>query len=86
MPARIVLAHDDPSFVADTVKALRAAGYEVAAFTDTMLALDALETARRVEVLITRVRFAAGMPNGVALSRMARVKRPGGRSVVRRAG
>jgi hypothetical protein len=41
-----------------------------------MSALDALEEAQRVEVLITRVLFPTGQPNGVALARMARLKRP----------
>jgi hypothetical protein len=39
-------------------------------------ALRALET-EHFEILITRVRFAIGQPNGAALARMARMKRPG---------
>jgi DNA-binding NtrC family response regulator len=77
MPARVVIAHDDAEFVEDTVTALWDAGYEVVAFTDSMSALDALEAAQLVEVLITRVRFAEGQPNGISLARMARMKRPG---------
>ena len=52
MPARIVVAHDDAEFAGNTVMALRAAGYDVAAFADSMSALFALEIAQRVEVLI----------------------------------
>ena len=77
MPARIVVAHDDPGFVDNTVMALRAAGYDVAAFGDSMSAFAALEAADRVEVLITRLLFPEGQPNGVALGLMARMKRPG---------
>jgi DNA-binding NtrC family response regulator len=55
MPARIVVAHDDPEFVEDTVTALWDAGYEVVSFADSMSALDALEAAQHVEMLITRV-------------------------------
>jgi DNA-binding NtrC family response regulator len=77
MPARIVVAHDDAEFVQNTVTALRDAGYDVAAFADSMSALAALEVAYRVEVLITRVLFPQGQPNGVALGLMARAKRPG---------
>ena len=77
MSARIVLAHDDPEFVHNTVPALRAAGYDVIAFADSMSALTALEAAHRVEVLITRVLFPEGQPNGVSLGLMARLKRPG---------
>jgi len=77
MLARIVIAHDDPEFVDNTVMALRAAGYDVAAFADSMSALNALEFAQVIEVLITRVLFREGQPNGVALGLMARMKRPG---------
>ena len=60
MPARIVVAHDDPDFIEGTVMALRNAGYDVAAFVESMSALAALETAQRVEVLITCVLFPEG--------------------------
>jgi CheY-like chemotaxis protein len=45
VPARVVVVHDEPIFSKRTVDALRLAGYEVAAFTDPMAALDALEKA-----------------------------------------
>ena len=77
MPARIVVAHDDPEFIESTVMALRGAGYDVLAFASSMSALDALEAAPIVEVLITRVWFPQGQPNGVALGLMARMKRAG---------
>jgi DNA-binding NtrC family response regulator len=77
VPARVVVVHDEPKVSKQTVDALRLVGYEVAAFTDPMAALDALENAQRVEVLITRVRFPPGKPNGIALALMARHKRPG---------
>jgi DNA-binding NtrC family response regulator len=57
--------------------ALVAAGHDVRAFTDTMSALKALERAQRVEVLVTRVVFPPGQPNGVSLALIARLKRPG---------
>ena len=77
MPARIVIVHDEPEFVNHVSDALRLAGHEVAAFADPMAALDALDAAQHVEVLVTRVQFAPGKPNGISLVRMARVKRPG---------
>lgn len=76
MPASIVVVHDDPAFLDDTVRALRGGGYDVAGFLQSMAALDALETAERVEVLVTRVTFPHGTPHGVALARMARRRRP----------
>jgi DNA-binding NtrC family response regulator len=77
MPARIVVVHNDPEFTERTVAALVAAGHDVRAFTDTMSALKALERAQRVEVLVTRVVFPPGQPNGVSLALMAKLKRPG---------
>jgi DNA-binding NtrC family response regulator len=77
MPARIVIVHDEPDFADSLTAALRSAGHDVATFTDPTAGLDALDEARRVEVLITRVAFTPGKPNGVSLARMARYKRPG---------
>ena len=77
MPARIVMAHDDEAFVIAATDALRHAGYSIAAFTDSMLALEALLGAHSVELLITRMDFVAGKPNGLALARMGRAKRNG---------
>ena len=76
MPAPVVFVHDDPTFTEACATALRVEGYDVAAFTDPMLALDELDTASTVDLLITRVAYAPGKPNGLALARMARVKRP----------
>jgi DNA-binding NtrC family response regulator len=77
MPAHIVVVHDDPAFIQRVVTALRAVGYDVAAFMNTMRAIEALEAAQHIEVLITRVVFPMGQPNGVALARMARVRQAG---------
>ena len=77
MPARIVIVHDDEDFTRHTVLALQSAGHDVAVFRDPLLALDAIETAQRVEVLITRAAFPAGRSNGLSLARMTRSKRPG---------
>jgi DNA-binding NtrC family response regulator len=76
VPAQIVLVHDDSDFNIAATLALTVAGYGAASFVDPMSALDALEVARTVEALITRVRFGPGKPNGIALARMARLKRP----------
>ena len=77
MTARLVVVHDDPSFLDGTVAALQGAGYDVAAFSQSMAALGALESAQRVDMLITRVVFPEGTPHGVALALMAQTKRPG---------
>jgi CheY-like chemotaxis protein len=77
MPARIVVVHDDPGFIDLTVAALIAAGHDVVAFTSSMTAIDALEAAQQIEVLVTRVTFPSGQPNGVSLALMARTKKKG---------
>jgi DNA-binding NtrC family response regulator len=76
MPARIVLANDDSGFCDQAVSALRRAGHDVIAFTNSMNALIALEAAERVELLITRVRFPPGQPNGISLALVSRNVRP----------
>ncbi len=77
MPAPIVVAHDDAETLLDIASALRDAGYEVAHFTSSMEALDALEKAVTVRLLITRFTFPAGQPNGVSLAQMTRYRRQG---------
>ncbi len=77
MPASVVVVHDDPAFLEASSAALQGAGHEVASFTDPMVALNAIEAARRVEVLVTRVIFPEGKPNGVSLALVGQTKRPG---------
>ena len=76
MPASIVIVHNDHMFLESRATALRAAGHSVATFDDPMAAMDALETASRVEVLVTRGTFPTGKPNGVSLALVTRTKRP----------
>lgn len=76
LPANIIMVHDDPGFVDEAAAALRLAEHDIVTFADPTQALTALENSP-FEILITRVRFPPGQPNGVALARMARLKRPG---------
>ena len=77
MPARIVVVHDDPQFREFVVAALLEAGYDTKAFTGSMAAIEALEAAQRIELLITRVRFPEGTPHGVSLASIALTKKRG---------
>ena len=77
MPAQVVLVHDEEAFSADVRRALADSGYEVMAFPDPLVALQALETAERVVLLITRIEFPEGRSNGQALALMAKKARPG---------
>jgi ActR/RegA family two-component response regulator len=73
MPARFVVVHDDPTFTDALVEKL---GRDVVWFSDPMRALAALESARTVEFLITRMQFTDNQPVGLSLARLARAARP----------
>ena len=76
MPASIVIVTDQREFLDQVTAALRQAGHDVAPFVDPMEALLALEAPQKIEILIPRIRFPPGKPNGVSLARMARAKCP----------
>jgi hypothetical protein len=73
MPARFVVVHDDPEF---TSVMMRRLGSDLAWFNDPAKALIALESAKAIRFLITRVLFANGQPVGLSLARLARLARP----------
>jgi DNA-binding NtrC family response regulator len=76
MPALIVVVLREPTLADQTADALSKVGYDAIAMSDAMVALRALETASSVELLITSADFPDGQPNGLALARMTRLKRP----------
>ena len=77
MPARVVVVLNEPGFADKTASALRAQGHDSLALADPMTALELLERAQRLELLVTTcLDFAPGKPNGIALGRIARLKRP----------
>jgi CheY-like chemotaxis protein len=71
---RILLVDDDPAFGAAIAGVLRAAGFEVYTAPDYRLALEELESTRPIDLLITDIVMPERV-NGVALSRMARMRR-----------
>ena len=83
MPAPVLVVHDEQDIRELAVSALRAAFLEVVGFDDPIPALDAIETDSRVRVLVTRVVFGPGKPNGVALARMVRTQAAGHKGCVR---
>jgi DNA-binding NtrC family response regulator len=76
MPANVIIVHDDPIFITAVAIELRLANHHVLTLGDPLEALPVLETEQPFDVLITRVRFAPGRSNGIALAQMTRVKRP----------
>jgi CheY-like chemotaxis protein len=73
--ARIVLVDDDAGFAAAAANTLRNEGFEVLTATDYVPALKELESARRIDLLICDIVMPKRV-NGLALSRMARMRRP----------
>jgi DNA-binding NtrC family response regulator len=71
-----VVIHDEQETREVAVSALRAAGFEAIGFEDPMAALDAFDADCRILVVVTRVVFPPGKPNGVAIARMVRNQRP----------
>ncbi len=73
---RILLVDDDLVFGEAAAHVLRAAGFEVFVAPDYRLALEDLESTRPIDLLITDIVMPQRV-NGIALSRMARMRRPG---------
>ena len=71
----ILVVDDDPAFGDSTARVLRVAGFEVYLALDHRLALEDLESTRPIDLLITDI-VMPDRVNGVALSRMARMRRP----------
>jgi hypothetical protein len=76
MPARIVLALNEPGFADKAAAVLMRGGYDAKALPDSMAALKAMKGAHLIELLVTCPNFEAGKPNGIALALMARRNRP----------
>ena len=72
---RILVVDDDAAFGDSTARVLRAAGFEVFLAPDHRLALEDLESTRPIDLLITDI-VMPDRVNGIALSRMARMRRP----------
>ena len=66
--------HTDKDFAAALGQILRRAGFDVAVATDFRTALGVLEAERPVDLMLTDI-VMPGSVNGIALSRMARLRR-----------
>ena len=70
----ILVVDDDPACCEAYSKVLRNAGYEVSTAGDFRLALEILEAERPLDLLMVDI-VMPGSVNGLALSRMARMRR-----------
>jgi CheY-like chemotaxis protein len=71
----ILFVDDDEAFGEASAKALRGAGYSVDVAPDYRLALQHLESDRPIDLLVTDIVMPQRV-NGLALGRMARLRRP----------
>jgi CheY-like chemotaxis protein len=74
--AYILVVDDDPVFAAATGAVLRNAGFDVCYAEDFRLALEVLEGSQPVDLMLTDIVMPQRV-NGLALARMARMRRPG---------
>jgi CheY-like chemotaxis protein len=72
---RILLVDDDEGFREATAAILRSAGYEVRAAPDFRLALEILESDEAIDLFLVDI-VMQDRVNGLALARMARLRRP----------
>ena len=72
----ILLVDDDTTFVSALDHRLREERFEVVSAVDSLDALRLLESDRRLDLLLTDIKMPHGQPHGIALSMMARMRRP----------
>jgi CheY-like chemotaxis protein len=75
LPGRVLLVDDDQVLAEALVQVLRGAGYQVRLAPDYRLALEVLESDARVDLLVCDI-VMPDRVNGLALGRMARLRRP----------
>jgi CheY-like chemotaxis protein len=71
----ILLVEDDATFRYATAQHLTAFGYDVIVAADSMAALDELSSDVAIDLLLTDIVMPKGKPHGLALARMARMRR-----------
>lgn len=72
---RLLLVDDDEGFREATAAMLRSAGYEVRLAPDFRLALEILESSEAIDLFLVDI-VMPDRVNGLALARMARLRRP----------
>jgi DNA-binding NtrC family response regulator len=72
----VLLVEDDASLGEALGSSLRRSGFDVSLATDFRVALDVLDAGRPVDLLLTDLVMPASV-NGIALSRMARMRHAG---------
>jgi CheY-like chemotaxis protein len=71
----ILLVEDDEAFRYSVARYLTDAGYVVIVAPDSMAALHELSSGAAIDLLVTDIVMPQGKPHGIALARMARMRR-----------
>jgi len=72
----ILVVEDDQMFAYALDRCLREADFEVIRAAGSLEALGHLESGHRLDLLLADLHMPAGQPHGIALSMMARIRRP----------
>ena len=73
----ILVAEDDEPLAYSLAKQLETAGYSVRSVASSMAPLDVLYSNSDIDLVLADIVMPPGQPNGLALGRMARMKRRG---------
>jgi CheY-like chemotaxis protein len=71
----ILVVEDDPAYRRLVVRMLEGAGYTVIAAEDFASAITIIESNARIDLLLADVAMPAGTPHGMAIGRMAELRR-----------
>ncbi|SRR5260221_14083639 len=71
----VLLVEEDEEFRTGVQGMLAEAGFRVTAAVDFFAAIKVIEAGERIDLLLTGLRMTAGTPNGMAISRMVRLRR-----------
>ncbi len=72
----ILLVEDDEDFAVALDACLKEASFDVLHAVDSLAALQHLESPHLIDLLVADIRMPDGQPHGIALSMMARLRRP----------
>jgi CheY-like chemotaxis protein len=73
----ILLVEDDEALAYSLARQCETAGFTVRAVTSSMAALTVLDSDCEIDLVLTDLVMPTGEPNGLALGRMARMRRRG---------
>lgn len=72
----VLWVEDDEPFRFAIARQLEADGFHVIAVPDSLSALAELQNEQRIDLMLADIRMPQGQPHGLALGRMAQMRRP----------